>query len=167
MSDAPRLSEVRGSGSSTGVGVLGAVLVAGAGLCGIGVTAAIAIPNFEAAQQKARRSEVPSNVDSIRTAELAQFALFGRYLPAGDPVAAAAELAGGAGKQQRPWVGGSDWDQLRWRPDYDARGVYWVEVSDTGFRVVGLCDVDGDGVHARYEADATHNATLMTDPQTY
>lgn len=105
MSDAPRLSEVRGSGSSSGAGVLGVVLVTSGALCGIGVTAAIAIPNFEAVQQKARRSEVPANVDSIRTAELAYFAQFGRYLPAGSPEAAAAELAGDAGKRQRPWGG--------------------------------------------------------------
>ena len=37
----------------------------------IGILAAIAIPNFVAMQLRAKRSELPTNVDAIRTAELA------------------------------------------------------------------------------------------------
>ena len=37
----------------------------------IGILAAIAIPNFVAMQYRAKRAEVPSNVDGIKTAQLA------------------------------------------------------------------------------------------------
>ena len=46
----------------------------------IGILAAIAIPNFVAMQLKAKRSEVPSNVDGIKTAEVAYEAAFDAYL---------------------------------------------------------------------------------------
>ena len=45
----------------------------------IGILAAIAIPNFVAMQYRAKRSEVPSNVDGIKTAELAYDAAFDTY----------------------------------------------------------------------------------------
>ena len=48
----------------------------------IGILAAIAIPNFIAMQLKAKRSEVPGNVDGIKTAEISYDAAFDAYVTA-------------------------------------------------------------------------------------
>ena len=46
----------------------------------IGILAAIAIPNFVDMQYRAKRAEVPSNVDGIKTAELAYEASFDQFV---------------------------------------------------------------------------------------
>ena len=48
----------------------------------IGILAAIAIPNFMTMQLKAKRAEIPSNVDGIKTAELSYDAAFDGFINA-------------------------------------------------------------------------------------
>ena len=71
------------------------------------------------------------------------------------------ELAQHGGKALRPWSGGKDWETLGWSPGSSVRGAYWVEVSADGrdFIVHGLCDVDGDGRYAEYQASSERTAT--------
>ena len=45
----------------------------------IGILAAIAIPNFLSMQLRAKRSEIPTNMAAIRTAEQAYFHEFDTY----------------------------------------------------------------------------------------
>lgn len=153
---------------SAGVGAGGGVIVAVVGGLGalavIGILAAIAIPNFVAMQLKAERSEVPSNVEAIRTAERAYHASFGSYLPVGSAVEADSELSG---KTLHPWPGGAEWRNLGWAPDGMVRGAYWVEVVDGGFIVHGICDVDADGEYAHYTASEADNAQMRSPPETY
>ncbi|MFH1464544.1 MAG: hypothetical protein ABIO70_09160 [Pseudomonadota bacterium] len=140
-------------------------------LCGgavpvVGILAAIAIPNFLVMQYRAKRAEVPMNVDAIKTSELAYEAAFDRYLPVSEPAPVEVwEL----GREPHAWPGGTAFDDLGWEPSGMVRGAYWVEVSADGedFTVYGVCDVDGDGDAATFTASREQRATLQTYPSTY
>lgn len=130
----------------------------------IGILAAIAIPNFVAMQYRAKRAEVPSNVDGIKTAELGYDAAFDKFIQQTAPWP-----DGSPGKPQRPWNGsGSNFQTLGWSPDGDVRGSYMVETtSSTDFRVTGTSDVDGDGTQATYTCSKSINAIQMTANDVY
>ena len=106
--------------------------------------AALAIPNFVEMQYRAKRAEVPANVDGLKTAEMGYHAAFDEYV-AVEPHPRRPEFLG---KESAPWRGNKDFDELGWAPDGDVRGTYWVEVSPDGsdFTVFGMGDMDGDGV---------------------
>lgn len=156
-------------GGGRSVGLVAAVVVALVLLClggtmVAGVVAAIAVPNFVAMQLKAKRAEVPSNVEGIKTAVLAYDAAFDEYKFCGDERSARRS----AGKELHPWAEDPCWRELGWRPDGDVRGGYWIErvVGDDGspsFAVHGVADMDGDGVLAEYVGTETENARLVTD----
>lgn len=144
-------------------------LVAGVGLVFlvipiIGILAAIAIPNFVKMQYRAKRAELPSNVDGIKTAELAYDAEFDQFVAVSAPHPRAIEALS---KAQAPWGPGSAFETLAWYPDEMVRGTYWVEVSDTDFVVHGVADIDGDGVLSHYTATRTVNATMVSGMRDY
>jgi type IV pilus assembly protein PilA len=123
----------------------------------IGILAAIAIPNFIAMQLKAKRSEVPGNVDGIKTSELSYDAAFDNYLSA----TAAPDAA--PSKAMRNWITNASYTALGWAPDGQVRGSYAVGTpSATDFTVTASCDVDGDLVTADYSATSSVQATLST-----
>jgi type IV pilus assembly protein PilA len=129
----------------------------------IGILAAIAIPNFVAMQYRAKRAEVPGNVDGIKTAELAYDAAFDTFV-----VEATFRPAAAVNKTQQTWVAGSAFDTLGWSPDGQVRGMYKVaSTSSTDFLVTGECDVDGDAANARYTATKSVNATQSTANDIY
>jgi hypothetical protein len=142
--------------------VLGAVAVPFLGIIG-----AIAIPNYVAMSMKAERAEVPSNVDGIKTAQLAYDAAFDGFVDASSRAEAEREISGGAGREPRPWGHDPGFNTIGWRPDGDVRGAYWVEVQGNDFTVHGICDVDGDGQYAEYTATSSINSTLITSPDVY
>ncbi|HCH61199.1 MAG TPA: dolichyl-phosphate-mannose--protein mannosyltransferase, partial [Deltaproteobacteria bacterium] len=78
----------------------------------IGILAAIAIPNFVRMQYRAKRSELPSNVDGIKTAQLAYDAAMDTYIQN-----ASFHPDSSPGKKQRDWNAGSAFDTLGWGPD--------------------------------------------------
>ena len=127
----------------------------------IGILAAIAVPNFVGMQYRSKRAEVPSNVDGIKTAQLAYDAAYDRYIeqatyhprtPSG-PSAKAALL----------WTAGSAFDTLGWSPDGKVRGGYKVvSVGTTDFTVTGLSDVDGDGATANYTSTKSINTVQVS-----
>jgi type IV pilus assembly protein PilA len=124
----------------------------------IGILAAIAIPNFVDMQYRAKRAEVPSNVDGIKTAELAYEASFDQFVQQ-----SALHPNSSPNKQQRAWTSGSAFDTLGWGPDGNVRGSYYViSAGPTDFVVSGSCDVDGDGSQASYSASKTINASMNT-----
>ena len=127
----------------------------------IGILAAIAIPNFVDMQYRAKRAEVPSNVDGIKTAEIAYEASFDQF------VLASFHPNLSPNKQQRAWAPGSNFDTLGWGPDGNVRGMYYVSTSTTNFVVQGNCDVDGDGSQAGYTATKTLNATMTSANNVY
>jgi type IV pilus assembly protein PilA len=121
----------------------------------IGILAAIAIPNFVAMQLKAKRSEVPSNVDGIKTSEVAYEAAFDSFIDA-------AAKPGSLAKTQRAWTVTADgFSSIGWKPDGAIRGSYAVTGSGaTDFLVTGSSDVDGDLDVAVYTATVSVNTTL-------
>lgn len=128
----------------------------------IGILAAIAIPNFVAMQLKSKRSELPGNVNGIKTAELSYDAAFDAYVNA--------SAQGPGGKVALAWPATAPgFDTIGWRPDGAIRGVYAVTGADaTDFLVTAVSDVDGDNVDAHYSATTSINATLLaTDANVY
>ncbi len=133
-----------------------------------GIVAAIAIPNFMAMQMKAKRAEVPANVDAIKTTELAYDAAFDGFVPCGSRGDAESMV----GKNQHDWFddpAAPCFEQLGWQPDGKVRGSYWVTVDAAHheFTVYGVSDVDGDGQVAEYRASLTRNAERVTDEHAY
>ena len=128
----------------------------------IGILAAIAIPNFVDMQYRAKRAEVPSNVDGIKTAELAYEASFDAFVSASD-------TPGSVSKAQQAFAGGgaASYATLGWGPDGDVRGSYSVSTSPTDFTVTGRCDVDGDLTEASYQSTKTTNSVLLTGNNVY
>jgi type IV pilus assembly protein PilA len=128
----------------------------------IGILAAIAIPNFVAMQYRAKRAEVPSNVDGIKTAQVGYDAAFDVYIEADWHPSAS------VGKTTAAWTAGSEFDTLGWSPDGEVRGAYMVAtLSSTDFKVEGQCDVDGDSDNSSYTATKTINAGMTTSNDTY
>ena len=121
----------------------------------IGILAAIAIPNFVSMQLKAKRAEVPANVDGIKTAEIA-------YEAATDAFLNCATHPTSPSKVPQPWdAAAAGFVTLGWSPDGAVRGTYQVvDATNTDFVVNGASDVDGDGTQANYSATKTVNATL-------
>jgi len=147
-------------------GLLIGLLVCGGAIPMAGILAAIAIPNFMEMQYRAKRAEVPANIDGIRTALLGYNAAFGGpYTDCGTQEESEMALWSRDTKQQQDWVGGACWDALAWAPDRLARGVYWIEASEDGsdFTVWGMIDVDGDGEPAVYSATSTQATTLHNE----
>jgi type IV pilus assembly protein PilA len=132
----------------------------------IGILAAIAIPNFVEMQYRAKRAEIPANVDGIKTAEMGYEAAFDTFLPAADHPG-----AGAVNKTQQAWSGGNtQFQTLGWAPDGDVRGSYNVVTTTTGssdFTVTGVADIDGDGTQSRYTATKSVNTTFHNNNDTY
>ena len=129
----------------------------------IGILAAIAIPNFVEMQYRAKRSEVPGNVDGIKTAELAYDAAFDTFIVEGS-----FQPNSTPDKAQRNWTTGTNFDTLGWGPDGKVRGSYQVTTtSSTDFTVTGECDVDGDDANSSWTATKSINATMNTGNDTY
>ena len=124
----------------------------------IGILAAIAIPNFITMQLKAKRGEIPGNVDGIKTAELAYDAAFDGYVNTAIAPRGTASLD----KTAINWVVTTDWATLNWKPDGQVRGAYIVATSSgaTDFTITGSSDVDNDDTVVNYTATTSINATI-------
>ncbi len=160
--------------SSTGL-ILGIVLGVGClvFICVGGIVAAIAIPNYMAMQLRAKRAELPSNVDALRTAEKAYHAEWDTFTSVGPCPPSSVSL----GREQVYWE--SSWDCYRefeylgWIPDGMVRGRYSVTANngssyvDDDFTVVGEADVDGDGNFSVYQANRAEKATMQSYNNVY
>ena len=124
----------------------------------IGILAAIAIPNFIAMQLRSKRSELPTNVDAIRTAEKAYESEWDAYT-----ATVAAPTTGVPVKTQEDFGfsfgDGFSWDLLGWMADGKVRAQYKVTADNTGvsstqnFSASAVSDIDGDSTNAHYSAD--------------
>ena len=125
----------------------------------IGVLAGIAVPSWRESQMRAKRAEIPANVEGIRVAEQAYFASFDTYVsePAGYP----RELTYDEyDRQLHAWpaadaAGG--FTSLGWVPFGEVRGSYSIPAGDElTYEVQGLSNVDGDGDAALYWCTETY-----------
>jgi type IV pilus assembly protein PilA len=135
----------------------------------IGILAAIAIPNFIAMQLRAKRSELPTNVDGIRTAEKAYHHEWDAFTAAGSTPASI------PGRVQVQFSGGglTSFQNLGWTADGKVRGMYSVAASNASaaasddFTVTGIADVDGDSANSQYTANRAEKATMVTSNNIY
>ena len=154
------------SNASKGCVLLG---LGGAFLVGLGLF--IAIPNYVSMASRAKRAELPTTVEEIRTAQLAHHAASGRFVACGNELDARSALVGDAGKRAREFNPGDDpcWDELGWGPEGQLRGAYWVEVSASGddFKITGISDVDADGEYAIFAATRDGEVDMVSPPHAY
>ncbi len=131
----------------------------------IGILAAIAIPNFVEMQYRAKRAELPSNTDGIKTSEMGYEATFDTFLKCTD------HPNHTLGKSQTSWASGnSNYQKLGWAPDGDVRGTYEVATSTSGssdFTVKGRGDIDADGTESKYTATKSVNTVFLNNNDTY
>jgi type IV pilus assembly protein PilA len=130
----------------------------------IGILAAIAVPNFVAMQYRAKRAEVPSNVDGIKTAELAYDAAFDAFVQQTSYVPTT-----GPDKVQQAWPSsGTGFATIGWAPDGNVRGQYQLlSNGTTGFTVNGRCDVDNDNSNATFVATRDANSVMTSNNDIY
>ncbi len=135
----------------------------------IGILAAIAIPNFLAMQLRAKRAELPSNLDGIRTAEKAYQAEWDSF------TSAIATPATPSGRAQTTFAAGgyTSFDMLGWVADGKVRGSYSVSgsggaaFSADAFTATGLADVDGDGTNSTYTCNRTEKSSMLSANNVY
>jgi hypothetical protein len=136
------------------------------GVVGVGCCLFIAIPNFIEMQARAKRSEIPSYIEGMKTAELGYDANFDTFVHCPEPTPRpVAELDGELVPWNPPWC----YENLGWSSDGDLRGTYWIEVSKDGmdFTVHGMADIDEDGIPCHYTATRSTNAVALTPPDVY
>ena len=118
----------------------------------IGILASIAIPNFISMQYKTKRSEIPSNLKGIKSAQIAYESDFDSYVNC-------SAYPSSPTKTTQQWTVSSSggFKTIGWRPDGDVRGSYSVSTGSKDFTATGLSDVDGDSAYATYVATKTEN----------
>ena len=136
----------------------------------IGILAAIAIPNFVAMQLRAKRSELPTNIDGIRTAEKAYVNEWDVYTtvankPATLPSKDQADFGATFGD-------GGDWDLLGWVADGKVRGQYKVNAitgtsAAQNFSATSVSDIDGDSKTAYFYANKDTKGTMSSANSVY
>ena len=135
----------------------------------IGILAAIAIPNFIAMQLRAKRSELPTNVDAIRTAQKAYHHEWDSF------TTAASTPATVPGREQVDFTAGgfTAFQNLGWVADGKVRGQYStlaVSASSSAlddFTATGIADVDGDSSNSQYNSNRAAKAVMVTSNNAY
>lgn len=136
----------------------------------IGILAAIAIPNFLAMQLRAKRAELPSNLDGIRTAEKAYQAEWDEF------TAAAATPTTPSGRSQTTFTGGgyASFDLLGWVADGKVRGSYVVGGISSGgsfanddFTATATADVDGNSAVSTYVCNRAEKSQMISANNIY
>ncbi len=131
----------------------------------MGLLAAIAIPNYMHMVLRARRSEVPSNLATIRVQEVAyqvEWDLFTAcpLTPEDSP-----------GRSTTAVVLDDDhpFSLLGWAPDGRVRSQYQVLTThgDSRFQARGLTDVDGDNVMCVWETTQTLSVHMIVSNNVY
>jgi len=111
----------------------------------IGILAAIAIPSFTSFQQRAKTSEVRTNIGSIRGTEEAYRAAADKY------IAAALNPAAGPGAAKASWeTNKAGWTDMGFAPSGKVYFAYSVSAAGNSFTAIGRGDLDGDGVKSKY-----------------
>jgi prepilin-type N-terminal cleavage/methylation domain-containing protein len=111
----------------------------------IGLLATISIPAFQNYQNRSKRSEAMTNVQSIVRAEQTYSTEYNQLSPITTP-----HPGGGLGPTKRPWTPAADADfqAIGWRPEGDVYFDYEVNTGGPAcvgcFTVTAYGDVDGD-----------------------
>ena len=123
------------------------------------VAVLIVVPIFVSSNKSSHLDEVLQNVEAIRQAELQYKEAFGDYVSA-DAAPRAPHLVNTTGVE---WAGTEGFRKLSWAPAAaTVLGSYQVQADKAGFKVVGTCDMDGDGTRATVEATAGEAAHVVS-----
>lgn len=134
------------------------------GVAVLAVAILIVVPVVVSSSKSTRLEEVERNVNAIRTAELQYHDAFGEYVSA----EAAPRPPHAVDPNPVPWVGTDGFRKLSWAPESDTViGSYQVQADRDGFKVIGACDVDGDGERAVFEATNEVEAHAVTGTGVY
>lgn len=127
-------------------------------LIGVGilvVIAIIAIPLVGYSQKKNRRAECEQLVESIRSAQIEH----GKAFPGEGFVSAdwSPRDPTALNDDAIEWKPSEGFQSLGWKPNNEGfewvRGTYRIAATAKTFKVIGRCDIDGDGIPAEFEAD--------------
>jgi hypothetical protein len=125
----------------------------------LAVATLVVVPVVLSNNRRHRREEVPRIVDAIRQAEIDYHDAFGDYVSA----EAAPRPPHEVGPDAVPWQPTEGYRKLSFSPDAEnVYGSYQVQAESGGFKVVGTCDVDGDGERAVFEATLDEPARPIT-----
>ena len=135
----------------------------------IGILAAIAIPNFLQMMLRAKRAELPANLDGVRTAEIGYHAEWGEFTSA----SATPPAVPGRATTVFTGSGYAAFDLLGWSADGQVRAIYMatsanVNVSTADdFTATAQSDIDGDSSYVEYMANRTRKAEMLTQNNVY
>lgn len=134
------------------------------GVAVLAVAILIIVPIVVSNSKSNRLEELEKNVNAIRIAEIEYRQAFGEYVSA-DAAPRAPHAVDG---NPVPWVPSNGFRKLSWAPDDEqVIGSYQVQADKDGFKVIGACDVDGDGERAIYEATHEQQAHAVTGAGVY
>jgi type II secretory pathway pseudopilin PulG len=134
------------------------------GVAVLAVAMLIVVPVVLSSNRHSRRDEVSRLVEDIRQAEITYHDAFSDFVSA----EAAPRPAHAVGPEPVGWVPSEGFRKLSWSPDVDSvYGSYQVQALPKGFKVVGSCDVDGDGDRAVFEATLEEPAHAVTAADVY
>lgn len=135
----------------------------------IGILAAIAIPNFQRYQYRARRGEGFTNLASLARTQRSYHAEFNRYL------GVAPSPADALGPTPADWeaTAQNEFNTLGWKPDGDVLFRYDTNASDIDagccqgcFTATAYSDIDGNGFVAAVMLVSPNIADVAVPPAT-
>jgi prepilin-type N-terminal cleavage/methylation domain-containing protein len=136
----------------------------------IGILAAIAMPNYEAFLFRAKRAEMPMNLDAIRSNEVGYFTEWDVYTSC---VLSPEDVPGRKAVSFPATIKTNlDWNQLGWTPDGKVYGQYEVIATDSVgldafFQANAYADIDGDGNLSHYQATHEFKGVMLTPNVVY
>jgi type II secretory pathway pseudopilin PulG len=134
------------------------------GVAILAVAILIVVPIFVSSNKSSRLDEIRTNVEAIRQAELQYEEAFGAFVSA-DSAPRAQHVVD---PNPVPWAPSEGFRKLSWAPDTETvLGSYQVQAEKQGFKVIGACDVDGDGTKAVFEATRDEPAHAVTPSGVY
>ncbi len=135
----------------------------------VGVLSTIAIPQYYHVLLRSKRSELPMNLDAIRTIEIGYEAEWSAFTscslsPTSLPGRKAADFPANN-------TSGLDWNLLGWWPDGRVYGQYEVRADNVShislFTGDAFSDIDGDGNLTNFRITQTFKPQMMTSNTTY
>ena len=130
----------------------------------VSILSAIAVPNFQEMRLRSQRTEIPTNLSAILTAERAYFHEFDTYTS----VTVQPRADGDLDTKTSNWTGGyADWNALGFRLDEKLRGNYVVDGKNILFTATAKCDVDDDDTLATYVGNQSSEPRLASANNIY
>lgn len=134
------------------------------GVAVVGVAALILVPILVSSSKSGQLGEVEQTVNAIRLAELQYHEAFNEYVSA-DP---APRPQHAVDATPVPWTPTDGFRKLAWAPEHElVVGSYQVQADKNGFKVIGACDLDGDGKRAVFVATQDEEAHAISNSGVY